>query len=40
MVDYVMAATARELLALADSIEARSGRRDGSAGGRENEGGA
>ena len=40
MVDYAMIATARELLALADTIEARSGGRGASAGARENEGGA
>ena len=40
MVDYAMVTTARELLALADTIEARSGGRGADAGGRENEGGA
>ena len=40
MVDYAMVTTARELLALADTIEARSDRCGPGAGGRENEGGA
>ena len=34
MVDYAMAAAARELLALADAIEARSGKRGSGTGGR------
>ena len=38
MVDYAMVTTARELLALAASIEARSGAAGASAGGRKNEG--
>ena len=40
MVDYAMVTAARELLALADTIEARSGGGGASAGERENEEGA
>ena len=40
MVDYAMLATARELLAVADTIEARSGGHGSGTGGRKDEGGA